>query len=237
MAKVSGLAPGAAYVFRVRALNLSGWSPWSAPSDITSTSTGSHDMSAVYRHFGAVEAAFRAFDRDRDGLVSKKEFMLGMSKYRSSVEQRARLFDMASQGGAALTYSDFASLFCRPTPTSKPENEASRSPLREVRRPMVRNASPKGSKGARMSPRLKERALQPSAETLGCGNHSGSCHSSRTSSPALYKRDPESGSDAEIELKDSGCDSARRHRDVRRTCEKLSLCCTMRLDARVKLSH
>ena len=233
VAKISGLAPGSEYIFRVRALNLSGWSPWSAPSEVACTADtmeaqNSEIMSAVYRHFGGVGAAFRAFDRDRDGFVSRNEFMLGLSKYRSSMEQRARLFDMASHEGgpAGLSYGDFASLFCRPTPTnsSKPSRPEGRSAgLKEERRPRGRNLR-------KTSPRtscLRERALQHS-ETLvplGCGNKSASCDSSRASSPASQcKRDFQSVSDTEIELKDGKCDSARRHVDCRRiTSERLCL--------------
>lgn len=237
VAKISGLAPGSEYIFRVRALNLSGWSPWSAPSEVACTADtmeaqSSEIMSAVYRRFGGVGAAFRAFDRDRDGFVSRNEFMLGLSKYRSSMEQRARLFDMASHEGgpAGLSYGDFASLFCRspPTNTSKPSHpEASRSArgLKEARRPSrgrhLRKTSPRTSC-------LRERALQQSSETLvplGCGNKSESCDSSRASSPASEcKRDFQSVSDTEIELKDGNCDSARRHVDCRRiTSERLFL--------------
>lgn len=233
VAKISGLAPGSEYIFRVRALNLSGWSPWSAPSEVACTADtmeaqSSEIMSAVYRRFGGVGAAFRAFDRDRDGFVSRNEFMLGLSKYRSSMEQRARLFDMASHEGgpAGLSYGDFASLFGRPTPTntSKPSHpEASRSArgLKEARRPSrgrhLRKTSPRTSC-------LRERALQQSSETLvplGCGNKSASCDSSRASSPASEcKRDFQSVSDTEIELKDGNCDSARRHVDCRRITSK-----------------
>eukprot|EP00435_Cladocopium_sp_Y103_P059542 s1184_g21.t1 len=237
VAKISGLAPGSEYIFRVRALNLSGWSPWSAPSEVVSTAytmeaQSSEIMSAVYRHFGGVGAAFRAFDRDRDGFVSRNEFMLGLSKYRSSMEQRARLFDMASHEGgpAGLSYGDFASLFCRPTPTntskspSRPESrpEASRSArvlndLKEARRSRGRNVRKTSP------PCLRERALQHSETVpLSCGKV---CCDSPGSSPASQgKRDFQSVSDTEIELKDSHCDSARRHVDCQRiTSERLPI--------------
>eukprot|EP00434_Breviolum_minutum_P032193 symbB.v1.2.028473.t1/scaffold3006.1/size65522/6 len=224
VAKVSGLAPSSDYVFRVRALNLSGWSPWSAPSEAARTGAQSSDeiMSTVYRHFGgSVAAAFRAFDRDRDGLVSKDEFMLALSKPRigASVEQRSRLFDMVcAEAAGFLSYTDFASLFCSGRAAQSKsrrtdlETKSCRSPGRERQSALrQRQVSPSTSHC------LRERALQTSSvETLGCGKTSF-CNS-RASSPAnLRKRDiRQSMSDTESEeFRESACDFAGRCHSTR----------------------
>ena len=215
VAKVSGLAPSSDYVFRVRALNLSGWSPWSAPSEAARTGAQSSDeiMSTVYRHFGgSVAAAFRAFDRDRDGLVSKDEFMLALSKPRigASVEQRSRLFDMVcTEAAGFLSYADFASLFCSGRAA---QSKSRRSPGRERRCALRQRQVSPGTSHC-----LRERALQTSSvETLGCGKTSF-CNSRASSPDNLRKRDiRQSMSDTESEeFQESVCDFAGRCHSTR----------------------
>eukprot|EP00931_Biecheleriopsis_adriatica_P047776 TRINITY_DN27568_c0_g1_i1.p1 TRINITY_DN27568_c0_g1~~TRINITY_DN27568_c0_g1_i1.p1 ORF type:complete len:823 (+),score=127.71 TRINITY_DN27568_c0_g1_i1:174-2471(+) len=120
--KVTGLAPTTRYVFRVRALNASGWSPWSQTSEGLFTSdvySLDEIKGAVMHHFGGtVASAFKSFDRDSDGFVSREEFCNGGGFEAAGLsglvpkEQRLRLFEAADESlSGHLTYRDFARLF------------------------------------------------------------------------------------------------------------------------------
>ena len=235
VAKLTGLAPTNQYVFRVRALNVSGWSPWSAPSEPVWTMdahSSEQVMSAVLRHFGNVGAAFRAFDRDRDGFVSKEEFItsLGLTKDRLgsiSTEQRTRLFCQADSGGRGfLSYAEFANLFCR---SAKPSEEVAAS--RKERCDVVKATNGECARRAqtkqlwsRASTCLRERLQQASAmEGRRCsGSRSASCNSSRASSPTAQTRE------AELSLSEDGMEPLRERADppnchpVQHRCRRLS---------------
>ena len=156
-AKVTGLTASTRYVFRVRALNDSGWSPWSGPSEVACTSDARSTaaiLSAVWRHFGGIEAAFRAFDRDADGCISRNDFVFGLGLVLSvPMEQRMRMFEAA--GRSCLAYEDFAALFPR-SHLSLPSPLPGRSP-----RPSRAGSPDAGAKSP--CPRGSPRALK-----LGC---------------------------------------------------------------------
>lgn len=239
VAKMTGLAPSSQYVFRVRALNVSGWSPWSAPSDPVCTmdaQSSEEIMSAVFRHFGTVGAAFRAFDRDRDGLVSREEFVtsLGLTKYRLglvSLEQRAHLFCRADRGGSGfLSYPNFASLFGRAS-SRRPHRRSFSQDTSASQDGLCGPARAGMRRWSQVTPQcLNERLQQASCiEVLACsGSQSGSCNSSRASSPALRRTDVEGTTQplrdrADLENRDT------LHRCCL-TCSptKLMLVCTIR---------
>lgn len=111
--RMDDLAPATEYTFRVRARNCSGWSQWSASSTICSTlDTCSDDIRTFIRwcHGGTTESAFRAFDRDGDGVISREEFLISCAVL--PVERRLQLFDQADERGCGrLTYCEFAKHF------------------------------------------------------------------------------------------------------------------------------
>lgn len=118
--RLPGLAAGARYVFRVRARNCSGWSQWSPASEPCSTSevlTLEEIKATVLRKLGGtVTSAFRSFDRNGDGAISREEFIAAFDEARlaSAVprEQRARLFAHADEEGlGVLRYREFAQAF------------------------------------------------------------------------------------------------------------------------------
>lgn len=118
--RVTGLAQNTLYQFRVRARNSSGWSSWSACSEAWSTSDAcSQDdfkAAVVRKHGGTLTSAWRAFDRDGDGAVSREEFCAAFDKAGLGaavpLEHRLRLFAEADERGCGrLSYRDFAQSF------------------------------------------------------------------------------------------------------------------------------
>jgi len=118
--RITGLAQNTVYVFRVRAKNRSGWSPWSAASEACSTSDicsrGEIKASVLSHYGGTVASAFRAFDRDGDGTINRDDFVAGFVEAGLDkvvpLEQRLQLFaESDERHSGRLTYREFAKAF------------------------------------------------------------------------------------------------------------------------------
>jgi len=118
--RVTGLAQMTRYQFRVRAKNNAGWSAWSACSEAgrTSDACSQEDfrVSVVKKYGGTVTSAWRAFDRDGDGVITREEFCMAFDKAGMGaavpMEHRLKLFAEADERGCGkLTYREFAQSF------------------------------------------------------------------------------------------------------------------------------
>jgi len=143
--RITGLAQNTVYIFRVRAKNRSGWSPWSAASGACSTSdicSRDEIKASVLSHYGGtVASAFRAFDRDGDGAINRDDFIAGfvgagLGKV-VPIEQRLQLFAESDERHTGrLTYREFAKTFspykATPALTKQPVPELSLMDREEI---------------------------------------------------------------------------------------------------------
>jgi len=118
--RITSLKPGSTYGFRVRARSASGWSAWSHLSEAIETGDNysfEDIKTTILRRFGcSVVSAFRAFDRNGDGVVTMEEFVLTFDDSSTTspipLAQRRSLFLAADPSRSAkLSFKDFSQFF------------------------------------------------------------------------------------------------------------------------------